>query len=71
MAWIRKATLAVSGMAMAVGALGATAAPVAAVGGCPAGKLCLYDFINYQGSRSDFDEHQGLLHPVGESELHG
>ncbi|MFE4212377.1 peptidase inhibitor family I36 protein [Streptomyces sp. NPDC056844] len=49
MAWIRKATLAVSGMAMTVGALGATAAPAAAVGGCPAGKLCLYDFINYKG----------------------
>ncbi|MFE2018303.1 proteinase inhibitor I36 SMPI [Streptomyces sp. NPDC059499] len=47
MAWIRKTTLAVGAMAMAVGGLAATATPAAAVGGCPSGKLCLYEYTNY------------------------
>ncbi|MCX4667563.1 proteinase inhibitor I36 SMPI [Streptomyces sp. NBC_01381] len=48
MAWIRKVTLAVSALAMAGGSLAATAAPAAAVGGCPSGKLCLYDSGDYR-----------------------
>ncbi|MFF5045494.1 peptidase inhibitor family I36 protein [[Kitasatospora] papulosa] len=47
MAWMRKAALAIGGTAIAVGGLTATAAPAAAVGGCPAGKLCLYEYANY------------------------
>ncbi|MWA16183.1 proteinase inhibitor I36 SMPI [Streptomyces sp. BA2] len=48
MAWIRKVTLAVSAMAMAGGSLAATAAPAAAVGGCPSKKLCLYKYDDYK-----------------------
>ncbi|MCX5014907.1 proteinase inhibitor I36 SMPI [Streptomyces sp. NBC_00555] len=51
MAWIRKATLAVSALAMTGGSLAATAAPAAAVGGCPEypiRKLCLYDSSQYR-----------------------
>ncbi|MEU2410101.1 peptidase inhibitor family I36 protein [[Kitasatospora] papulosa] len=48
MTWMRKAALAVGGTAMALGALAVTAAPAAAVGGCPAGKLCLYESANYK-----------------------
>lgn len=47
MAWIRNTTLALSALAMATGGLAATTTTAAAVGGCPSGKLCLYEYKNY------------------------
>ncbi|MEU9032582.1 peptidase inhibitor family I36 protein [Streptomyces sp. NPDC048383] len=47
MTWYRKMALSAGALVMATGGLAATASPAAAVGGCPAGKLCLYAGTNY------------------------
>jgi hypothetical protein len=54
--WIRKAGLAVGALVMATGGLAATATPAAAVGGCPAGQLCLY-----AGTNSDMKLQTGSI----------
>ncbi|MFH9864081.1 peptidase inhibitor family I36 protein [Streptomyces sp. NPDC017202] len=43
----RKSAVALSTLALAFAGMAATATPAAAVGGCPSGKLCLYEGTNY------------------------
>ncbi|WEH35201.1 peptidase inhibitor family I36 protein [Streptomyces sp. AM 4-1-1] len=47
MNWKRKVATGVAALAMAVGGMAATATSASAVGGCPAGKLCLYEDTNF------------------------
>jgi len=42
-----RALAALSVLAMSLSGVAATATPAAAVGGCPSGKLCLYEGTNY------------------------
>ncbi|MEU9983076.1 peptidase inhibitor family I36 protein [Streptomyces sp. NPDC050856] len=66
MAWVRKATLAMSALAMAVGGLAAATAPAAAIGGCPSGKLCLYEGKNYSDLRLTSTSTKACFHIWGD-----
>ncbi|MFH8619982.1 peptidase inhibitor family I36 protein [Streptomyces sp. NPDC017979] len=71
-----KTAVTLSALAMAVGGTMATAGPAAAVGGCPSGKLCLYEPINFgrldvtsQSTNACIDlrnyGHTGFRHGIG------
>ncbi|MFD9767566.1 peptidase inhibitor family I36 protein [[Kitasatospora] papulosa] len=48
MSTLSKSVTALSAFALVAITMGATATPAAAVGGCPAGKLCIYESTQYR-----------------------